>query len=294
MDPMRSCVLFAVVALLALVFASRGNAVVRDSGGSVAADPPAAMQYRRRGGCDGAGWRLDRWDGLLLGATLATLDANTATAWSRRGAGLEYGVLAYFCTRSDLPGPSTSWPTKSSKPTAWAPSWWIAIPTPSLQTTVPAFELRLQGASYEARSRRCGILSTCAQCAMRRKRHGCRNPRRASPPWSATAHHRGNQVRLRARLRQRTQDPARGGALGGASGSRLRTTFLAAHRAAARVRRRTGPLKSTPPLRAPRLHAKGCGCGGSFAKPSVHPAQTRRMFEAARTLGTPVKRMLTS
>ena len=50
----------------------------------------------------------DRWDGLLLGATLATLDADSGYGLVEDGAlGWKDGVLVHAGTRASLPGNAT-------------------------------------------------------------------------------------------------------------------------------------------------------------------------------------------
>ena len=107
----------------------------------------------------------DRWDGLLLGATLATLDAAHGYGLIEDGAlGWKDGELAYVGTRSGLPADADELADEVIETDG-------GVVTPGLVDChthavfagdrAREFELRLQGASYEQIARAGGgILST--------------------------------------------------------------------------------------------------------------------------------------
>jgi imidazolonepropionase len=237
-----------------------------------------------------------RWDGLLLGTSLATLDAGDGYGLVEDGAlGWKDGVLTYVGPRTGL--------TEDAKALALEVIEANGLVTPGLVDChthavfagdrAAEFELRLQGASYEAIARAGGgILSTV----------------RAVRAASEAELLRQSQPRIEALVRDGvTTLEVKSGygldfenerkmlrvarALGERSGVGVRTTFLGAHALPPEfggdpdgyIEAAIGWLQA--------LHGEGlvdavdAFCEGI----GFSPLQTQRMFEAARALGLPVK-----
>ena len=106
----------------------------------------------------------ERWDGLLLGATLATLDAETGYGLVEDGAlGWKDGMLAYVGPRDGLPGEIDALADEVIEADGLVTPGLVDCHTHAVFAGDRAaeFELRLQGASYEQIARAGGgILST--------------------------------------------------------------------------------------------------------------------------------------
>ena len=106
----------------------------------------AGAAYNRRMGTQ------SRWDGLILGPTLATLDADAGYGLVEDGAmGWKDGVLAYVGSRDDLPGDVDGLADEIIETDALATPGLVDCHTHVVFAGDRAaeFELRLQGASYE-------------------------------------------------------------------------------------------------------------------------------------------------
>ena len=237
-----------------------------------------------------------RYDGLLLAPALATLDADAGYGLVEDGAlAWRDGLLAYVGPRSGLPGE----PDRLADEVIEADG----LVTPGLvdcHTHVvfagdraAEFELRLQGASYADIARAGGgILSTV----------------RAVRACDEDALLRASEPRVAALLRDGvTTLEIKSGygldfdnerkmlrvarALGAGCGIDVRTTYLAAHALPPEYAGDADGYLDAAIGWLPRLHAEGlvdavdAFCEGI----GFSPAQTRRMFAAARALGLPVK-----
>ncbi len=238
-----------------------------------------------------------RWDGLLLGASLATLDGDRGYGEIDDGAlGWKGGVLTFVGPRSALPDA----PEALANEVIRLDGGWITPGLVDCHTHVVfagdrahEFELRLQGASYEDIARAGGgILST-----VRAVRDASEDALFAQSLSRAQALLRDGATTLEIKSgygldldneRKMLRVARR---LGDTLGIGVRTTFLGAH--------------ALPPAFAgnpdgyidavldwlPTLHAEGlvdavdAFCEGI----GFTPAQTRRVFEAARALDIPVK-----
>jgi len=237
------------------------------------------------------------YDGLVLGACLATLDAPAGYGAIADGAlGWRDGVLAYVGPRAGLPGD----PAALAREVIALDGGWI---TPGLVDChthavfagdrAGEFELRLQGASYEAIARAGGgILSTVR--AVRAANEGellaQSLPRaRALLRDGATTLEIKSGYGLDCDNERKMLRVAR--RIGTELGITVRTTFLGAHALPEEYANDSDGYIDAVLDWLPRLHAEGlvdavdAFCEGI----GFSPAQTRRVFEAARALGLPVK-----
>ena len=243
-----------------------------------------------------------RWDGLLLGASLATLDGNRGygdrvyNSIEDGALGWKDGVLTFVGPRSALPDAPEALANNITR----LDGDWITPGLVDCHTHVVfagdrahEFELRLQGASYEDIARAGGgILST-----VRAVREASEDALFAQSLPRAQALLRDGATTLeiksgygldfdneRKMLRVARQ-------LGDALGIGVRTTFLGAHALPPEFAGNADGYIDAVLDWLPALHAEGlvdavdAFCEGI----GFTPAQTRRVFEAARTLGIPVK-----
>lgn len=237
------------------------------------------------------------WDGLLFGASLATLDADRGYGEIGDGAiGWKDGVLSFVGPRSALPGA----PDALAKQVVEVDGGWI---TPGLidchthlvfaGDRAHEFELRLEGASYEEIARAGGgILST-----VRAVREADADALLAQSLPRARALLRDGVTTLEIKSgygldleneRKMLQVARR---IGDALGVTVRTTYLGAHALPPEFKGRADDYIAAVVEWLPQLHTEGlidavdAFCEGI----GFTPAQTRRVFEAAEKLGLPVK-----
>ena len=237
-----------------------------------------------------------RFDGMAIGATLATLDADAGYGLVEDGAlGWKDGALAYVGPRAGLPGAPASLADEVIEVDGLVTPGLVDCHTHAVFAGDRAaeFELRLQGASYEEIARAGGgILSTV------------RAVREADEDELA----RQSEPRVRALLRDgATTLEIKSGygldfdnerkmlrvarKLGERHGIAVRTTYLAAHALPPEFAGDADGYIDAAIEWLPELHAEGLvDAVDAFAEGiGFSPAQTRRMFEAARALGLPVK-----
>lgn len=239
---------------------------------------------------------MTHFDGLLLGASLATLDAPAGYGEIRDGAlGWRDGVLTFVGPRTALPGDPHALAREVIEADGWITPGLIDCHTHLVFAGDRAaeFEMRLQGASYEAIARAGGgILST-----VRATREADEDALLAQSIARArmlvadgvTALEIKSGYGLDFASERRMLRVAR--RIGEALGITVRTTYLAAHTLPPEYAGRADDYIDAAIDWLPRLHAEGlvdavdAFCEGI----GFSPAQTRRLFEAARALGLPVK-----
>ena len=238
----------------------------------------------------------DQWDGLILGVSLATLDTDAGYGAIHDAAlGWRDGALTFVGPRSALPGASVTLAREVYNADGWITPGLVDCHTHLVFAGNRAmeFEQRLQGASYEQIARAGGgILS------------------------SVRAVHAASEETLFAESLPRAQALLRDGVttveiksgygldfdnerkmlrvarrIGEALGITICTTYLAAHALPSEFDGNADGYIDAVVAWLPRLHAEGlvdavdAFCEGI----GFSPAQTRRVFEAARALGLPVK-----
>jgi imidazolonepropionase len=238
----------------------------------------------------------ERWDGLLLGATLITLDAEHGYGLVEDGAlGWKNGVLAYVGTRAGLPGMVDDLADEIIETDALVTPGLVDCHTHAVFAGDRAseFELRLQGASYEQIARAGGgILSTVRAV---READEASLLQASAPRIAALVRDGVTTLEIKSGYgldfanERKMLRVAR--ALGERFGISMRTTFLGAHALPPEFAGDPDGYIDAAIAWLPRLHAEGlvdavdAFCEGI----GFSPAQTRRMFEAARALGLPVK-----
>jgi len=250
----------------------------------------AGAAYNRRMGTH------SRWDGLILGPTLATLDADAGYGLVEDGAlGWKEGVLTHVGTRSGLPGAADELADDVIEATGLVTPGLVDCHTHVVFAGDRAteFELRLQGASYEQIARAGGgILST-----VRAVRAADEDEllRQSQPRVASLLRDGVTTLEIKSGYgldfdnERKMLRVAR--ALGERFGIEVRTTYLAAHALPPEFKDDADGYIDAAIDWLPTLHAQGlvdavdAFCEGI----GFLPAQTTRMFEAARALGLPVK-----
>ncbi|WP_096379415.1 imidazolonepropionase [Lysobacter enzymogenes] len=236
------------------------------------------------------------YDGLILGASLATLDAgagygeiaDAALAWRD-------GRIAWLGPRAQLPAPPEALAAQVIQAQGWITPGLIDCHTHLVFAGDRAreFELRLNGASYEEIARAGGGIVSSVRAV--READEDELLRQSLPRARALIGDGATTLEIKSGYgldfdneRKMLRVARR---LGEQLGVRVRTTYLAAHALPPEYQGRADEYIDAARAWLPRLHAEGlvdavdAFCEGI----GFNPAQTTRMFEAARALGLPVK-----
>ena len=239
-----------------------------------------------------------RWDGLLLDARLATLRDELGAYGAIDDGALAWkdGVITFAGARSDLPGaPDTLARTVESAHGRWLTPALVDCHTHLVFAGDRAVEAerRLQGATYEQIAREGGgILSSvrATRAADEDTLFAESLPRaRALRADGVATVEIKSGYGLDFDSERRMLRVAR--RLGDELGMTVRTTFLAAHALPPEYAGRADDYIDAVVGWLPRLHAEGLvdAVDAFCERIGFSPAQTRRVFEAARALGLPVK-----
>ena len=237
-----------------------------------------------------------RFDGLLLGASLATLDGPGYGAIADGALGWKDGLLAFVGPRDALPAaPETLADEVIEVDGGWVTPGLVDCHTHLVFAGDRAheFELRLQGASYEDIARAGGGIVSTVRAVREADEDALLAqslPRaQALLADGATTLEIKSGYGLDFESERRMLRAAR--RIGEALGVTVRTTFLGAHALPPEFTGQSDAYIDTVIGWLPRLHAEGlidavdAFCEGI----GFTPAQTRRVFEAARALDLPVK-----
>lgn len=236
------------------------------------------------------------WDGLVLGASLATLDASTGYGSIENGAlAWKDSLLTYVGPADALPGKPSALATDVVEARGWITPGLIDCHTHVVfaGTRASEFEMRLQGASYADIARAGGGIASSVAAVRAASEDDLLQ---ASAPrvhalirdgvttlevksgYGLDLANEGKMLRV-ARL------------LGKRFGIGLRTTYLAAHALPPEFAGHADDYIDAVIDWLPQLHAEelvdavDAFCEGI----GFSPAQTRRVFEVARALDIPVK-----
>ncbi len=240
----------------------------------------------------------DSWDGLLIDARLATLrqDLGAYGAIENAAIGWKDGVIVFAGLMSQLPGAAGT----LAKQVSSAENRWI---TPGLidchthlvfaGNRAPEFERRLQGASYEQIAREGGgILSTvtATRASSEDELLGQSLPRaRALLADGVTTLEIKSGYGLDLASERKMLRVAR--RIGNELGITVKTTYLGAHALPPEFAGRTDDYVAAVCDWMRTLHAEGLidAVDAFCERIAFSPAQTRCVFEAAQSLGLPVK-----
>jgi imidazolonepropionase len=237
------------------------------------------------------------YDGLIIGASLATLDAERGYGEIEDGAlGWKDGLLRFVGPRSALPAA----PAPLARETIEVDGGWIAPGLVDCHTHLVfagdrahEFELRLEGASYEEIARAGGGIASTVHAV----RDASEDALFAQSLPRAQALVRDGATTLEIKSgygldfdneRKMLRVARR---IGETLGIGVRTTYLGAHALPLEFEGNAEAYIDAVVGWLPRLHGEGLvdAVDAFCERIGFTPAQTRRVFEAARALDLPVK-----
>lgn len=236
------------------------------------------------------------FDGLLLGASLATLDTAQGYGEIADGAlGWRDGLLTFVGSRAQLSGDPRTLAREVIETGGWITPGLVDCHTHLVFAGDRAreFELRLQGATYEEIARAGGGIVSTVRAT--READEAELLRQSLPRARALLADGATTLEIksgygldfdneRKMLRVARQ-------LGDTLGITVRTTYLGAHALPPEFKEHADDYIAAVCEWLPSLHAEGlvdavdAFCEGI----GFNPAQTRRVFDLARALGLPVK-----
>ena len=236
------------------------------------------------------------WDGLVLGASLATLDGIHGYCGISDGAlGWRDGLITYVGPRADLPAEPVELAHTLIEADGWVTPGLVDCHTHVVFAGDRAreFEQRLQGASYEEIARAGGGIVSTVHAV--RAADEAELLRQSLPRAQALLADGATTLEIKSGYgldfdneRKMLRVARR---IGQTLGITVRTTYLAAHALPPEFSDRADDYIDAVVDWLPRLHDEGlvdavdAFCEGI----GFSPAQTRRVFDAARMLGLPVK-----
>ena len=237
-----------------------------------------------------------RYDGLLLAPVLATLDAASGYGLVEDGAvAWKDGLLAYVGPRSGLPGDAASLADEVIEAQGLVTPGLVDCHTHLVFAGDRAgeFEMRLQGATYEAIARAGGGIVASVRAVREASEdellaQSLPRARSLIADGATTIEIKSGYGLDLANERKMLRVARR---LGETLGIGVRTTYLAAHALPPEYAGDAEGYIDAAIGWLPQLHAEGlvdavdAFCEGI----GFSPAQTRRLFEAARALDLPVK-----
>ena len=237
-----------------------------------------------------------QWDGLLIGASLATLDGSGGYGEiSDAALGWRDGRLTHVGSRADLPGDPAGLAREVIEADGWITPGLVDCHTHVVFAGDRAreFEQRLQGASYEEIARAGGGIVSTVHAV--RAADEAELLRQSLPRAKALLADGATTLEIKSGYgldfdneRKMLRVARR---IGQILGITVRTTYLAAHALPPEFSDRADDYIDAVVDWLPRLHDEGlvdavdAFCEGI----GFSPAQTRRVFDAARSLGLPVK-----
>jgi imidazolonepropionase len=237
----------------------------------------------------------ERWDGLVLGA-LATLDGDAGYGAIEDGAlAWKDGRVAYAGARAALPGAPADLAADVREVEGWITPGLVDCHTHLVfgGDRAAEFEQRLQGASYEEIARSGGGIVSTVRAT--RAADEAALVAQALPRLQALRDDGVTTVEIKSGYgldfdteRRMLRAAREVGRRGGVS---VHTTFLGAHALPPEFAHRADAYIAAVIDWLPRLHAEGLvdAVDAFCERIGFDAAQTRRVFEAARALGLPVK-----
>lgn len=237
-----------------------------------------------------------RWDGLILGASLATLEGDAGYGGIEDGAiGWKDGVLTFVGKRGDLPGSPFELADTVTEATGWITPGLVDCHTHLVFAGDRAaeFEQRLHGASYEEIARSGGGIVSSVRAT--RAADEAELVEQSRPRLESLRADGVTTVEIKSGYgldfegERKMLRAAR--ALGETCGVTVRTTFLGAHALPPEFAGQADAYIDAVTDWLPRLHAEGLvdAVDAFLERIGFDAAQTRRVFEAARALDLPVK-----